>query len=204
MDMNATKRQSAHDRLTALVQQAGGPTRFGKQVGYGKAWISALVNGTKDFGFGAQASMAQRLGHHPGWFWEEADPTGAPSHIPVKKWDLADKPAPPECDFLKTGLSVSTAGYALLMESNAMMSPNMVERSIPVGVYLVIDPSQPYARGDDVVVRMSPGAAPCVRRVLEDGPNKYLKAMNPDYPGLQQITSFVRVLGRVVGIQASY
>ena len=196
--------KTPHERLVELVKSAGGPTAFAKRVGMHRAWISALVSGSKEFGPGGQVKMAQRLGRHPGWFMEAPAATAEAATVPIKEWEAADKPAPPGAELLRTGLDVGPEGYALLMQSEAMTAATFIERSIPPGVYVLVDPSQPWGRGNDIIIRMTPGATPCVRRVLEDGPNKYVKAMNPAFPGAYQITASMRVLGRVVGIQASY
>lgn len=203
--------RQARDRLRTLIDEAGGVTALATKAGVSKGYISGISN-SKPFKLAARAHLEQTLGLRPGYFGiptrhlRAAGPVGATGgrSVPIKTWADAAKPARPDAQTIEVAAELSPESYALLMDSDAMMSPSLIERSIPPGVFILVDPAQAPARGDDAVVRLQPNAKACVRRVLEDGPSRYLKALNPDYPGLVRITDSVRILGRVVGMQATF
>ncbi len=203
--------RKARDQLRKLIAEAGGVTALAKKAGLSKGYISGIAN-DKPFQLAGRARLEQLLGLRPGFFGVPtrhlrlvgSDGVPGVRSVPIKSWEDAAAPARPGAQTLDVAAELSPASYALLMDSDAMMSPSLIERSIPPGVFILVDPNQDPARGDDAVAQLQPGSRPCVRRVLEDGPFRYLKALNADYPGVLRITESVRILGRVVGMQATF
>lgn len=190
----------ARRKLRALVDKAGGPTALGKAAGMSKGWISAITTGAKPFRVAGRAKLEDALQLPRGYFTDDdaVTPAAGVRSLPVRSWD--DLASLANSDRVLVARQLTPAAYALLMDSDAMMSHSLGERSIPPGVYIIIEPDHPYARGDDVLAQLEAGARPCVRRVLVDGPAAYLTPLNGAYGGPVKIKGEVKVLGRVMGL----
>ena len=194
----------ARERLARVIETHGGVTATASAAGLHKSYISELRAGNKPFGIAARRRLEEALHLPRGWFsGEEAAPT-ALLQVPLKTWEAAELKATPNTARITTALPVTAEGYALLMDSDAMMSPSLAERSIPPGVLVIIDPAAQCKSGDDAVVVLAKGARPCIRRVVDDGPFRFLRPANAAYGGLVRMRGDVRIIGRVVGMQASF
>lgn len=204
--MDEVTQREARRRLADLVRREGGPTAFARKVGMTKGHISGLMNG-KSFGPLAQVNIERAYNLRSGYFdGRDASEDGdaAVHWLPIKDIEHAAKPAQPGARQLPLVMPVSAKAFAVLMQSDAMMATSPGERSIPPGVYVIVDPDRPFARGDDVLAELRPDTPPVVRRVLQDGEFFYLRSINPSYPELAKIWKGVTVLGRVMGIVAAY
>jgi len=87
--------------------------------------------------------------------------------------------------------------YALRVQGDAMTAPH--GRSYPDGAIIFVDPDQTEsaADGDSVIAELLPGDQVTFRTLVDDGANRYLRALNPAY---LPITQDFEVLGKVVGM----
>lgn len=200
--MTSTDETEARRRLQALVDKYGGPTRLGDAAGMSKSWISSVTTGAKPFRVAARAKLEDALNLPRGYFADEdgAAPGPGVMSLPVKTWD--DISGAGTGDRVLVAKALSPRAFALLMDSDAMLSRSILDRSIPPGVHVIIEPDHAFGPGDDVLVQFEPGSRPCIRRVLVDGPTTYVKPLNQDYAELTKVRGKVRVLGRVMGMVA--
>jgi len=79
-----------------------------------------------------------------------------------------------------TSLNVSERAFALKVESVTMTNPNGT-LSIPQGAIIIVEP-QSHANQGDIVIAKLPGMKDAtLKKMLIDGPNRYLEPLNPRY-----------------------
>lgn len=200
--MDSTDDTEARRRLQALVTKYEGPTKLADAAGMSKSWISSLTTGAKPFRVAARTKLEDALNLPRGYFADEdaAAPGPGVVALPVKRWEDIDGAGTGER--VMVAKAMSPRAFALLMDSDAMLSRSILDKSIPPGVFVLIEPGHAYGPGDDVLAQFEPGSRACIRRVLVDGPNTYLKPLNQDYAELTKVRGKVRVLGRVMGMVA--
>lgn len=133
---------------------------------------------------------------------KEADPVVGLRKVPLISWVQAGLPTPVASldDMDKwyiCPVRISKNGFALKVRGESM-EPMFFEGDI-----VFIDPEVPAESGR-IVAAVDDGAADpeaTLKKLVKDGPDYYLKALNPDWPGpkFQPFTQSMRIAGVAVG-----
>lgn len=133
---------------------------------------------------------------------KEADPVVGLRKVPLISWVQAGLPTPVASldDMDKwyiCPVRISKNGFALKVRGESM-EPMFFEGDI-----VFIDPEIPAESGR-IVAAVDDGAADpeaTLKKLVKDGPDYYLKALNPDWPGpkFQPFTKSMRIAGVAVG-----
>lgn len=133
---------------------------------------------------------------------KEADPVVGLRKVPLISWVQAGLPTPVASldDMDKwyiCPVRISKNGFALKVRGESM-EPMFYEGDI-----VFIDPDIPAESGR-IVAAVDDGAADpeaTLKKLVKDGPDYYLKALNPDWPGpkFQPFTKSMRIAGVAVG-----
>lgn len=133
---------------------------------------------------------------------KEADPVVGLRKVPLISWVQAGLPTPVASldDMDKwyiCPVRISKNGFALKVRGESM-EPMFFEGDI-----VFIDPDVPAESGR-IVAAVDDGAADpeaTLKKLVKDGPDYYLKALNPDWPGpkFQPFTKSMRIAGVAVG-----
>ena len=133
---------------------------------------------------------------------KEADPVVGLRKVPLISWVQAGLPTPVASldDMDKwyiCPVRISKNGFALKVRGESM-EPMFYEGDI-----VFIDPEVPAESGR-IVAAVDDGAADpeaTLKKLVKDGPDYYLKALNPDWPGpkFQPLTQSMRIAGVAVG-----
>ena len=112
--------------------------------------------------------------------------------IPAEIYDEA-------IDYIETSMKVSPGSFALIVRGDSMTNPAGMP-SIPEGVKVIVDPSEEPVHGKIVVARLDGTSAVTVKKLVFDGPNKYLSPLNPRYDNIP-INGNCEIVGVVKGVQ---
>lgn len=133
---------------------------------------------------------------------KEADPVVGLRKVPLISWVQAGLPTPvASLDDLDKWyicpVSISNEGFALKVRGESM-EPMFYEGDI-----VFIDPEVPAESGR-IVAAVDDGAADpeaTLKKLVKDGSDYYLKALNPEWPGpkFQPFTQSMRIAGVAVG-----
>ncbi len=133
---------------------------------------------------------------------KEADPVVGLRKVPLISWVQAGLPTPVASldDMDKwyiCPVRISKNGFALKVRGESM-EPMFFEGDI-----VFIDPDVPAESGRIVAAVDDSAADPeaTLKKLVKDGPDYYLKALNPDWPGpkFQPFTKSMRIAGVAVG-----
>lgn len=102
-------------------------------------------------------------------------------------------------EWLNTGLRVSASSFALRVRGDSMTNPNGLP-SIPEGSTIIIDPEVEASNGKIVVARVDGTNEATLKKLVIDGPNKYLVPLNPRYNNIP-INGNCDIIGVVRGVQ---
>lgn len=118
---------------------------------------------------------------------------------PVRAWSALDEVEPqvPE-PFEQTEYFAQGKAFWLPVENDAMSSAS--GRSVPQGMRILVDPGLEAEAGRLVIARL-PGKKAILRELAEEGGQRYLKALNSNYPALlcEEGCEFLGVVVRVHG-----
>lgn len=108
------------------------------------------------------------------------------SEVQAGEWKEAiDNHHPGDADeWIETTAKVSRSSFALRVKGDSMFNPYGTQ-SIPEGAIVIIDPETPAINGKIVVAKLQDRNEAMLKKLVIDGPNKYLKALNPDYKPIQ-------------------
>ncbi|HEY9134552.1 MAG TPA: S24 family peptidase [Pseudomonadales bacterium] len=98
-------------------------------------------------------------------------------------------------EWISTTANVSTSAFALEVKGDSMLNPHGPP-SIPEGTVIIVDPVLEYENGDIIVARLPGSDEPILKKMIVDGPNVYLKPLNPQYEPIK-IQDAMVVIGRV-------
>jgi SOS-response transcriptional repressor LexA len=123
--------------------------------------------------------------------------------IPLVSWVLAGAKNPVSDPFLPgeaedwedVTVSVSKATFALRVRGDSMIAPDGT--GFPENTIIIVDPEVQAKNGDYVVVRFENSDEATFKRLVVDGPAKFLRALNPAYPSIL-VTDDARLCGVVV------
>lgn len=83
-------------------------------------------------------------------------------------------------DWLETTSNVSSQAFALRVIGDSMTNP-FGSPSIPEGFIVIVDPAIEAKSGSFVVAKLADSNEAVLKQLIIDGPNHYLKSLNPDY-----------------------
>jgi hypothetical protein len=118
---------------------------------------------------------------------------------PVKDWsELGATDAEEPTVFEQTDYLAQGKAFWLTVENDAMSAVS--GRSVPQGMRMLVDPGVEVEAGRLVIARQ-PGKPAIFRELAEDGGQRYLKALNNNYPTLlcEEGCEFLGVVVRVHG-----
>ncbi|MGP2470323.1 LexA family protein [Yersinia sp. 2540 StPb PI] len=129
------------------------------------------------------------------------------SKLPILSWvqaGLFTESEPRELfesvdEWLSTGLRVSPSSFALKVRGDSMTNPNGLP-SIPEGSTIIVDPEVEASNGKIVVARVDGTNEATLKKLVIDGPNKYLVPLNPRYNNIP-INGNCDIIGVVRGVQ---
>ena len=101
--------------------------------------------------------------------------------------------------WMETGLRVSSDAFALTVRGDSMTNPSGLP-SIPEGATVIIDPHMEATHGKIVVARIAGTSEATMKKLVIDGPNKYLVPLNPRYANIP-INGNCEIIGVVRGVQ---
>lgn len=107
------------------------------------------------------------------------------SEVRAGEWaEQCDQFAPGDAeDWIEAGANVGKRAFALRVEGDSMTSPT--PPSIPHGAIVIVDPDIDAVNGSLVVAKLTDTQGTTFKKLVIDGPNKYLKPLNPDYKPIQ-------------------
>lgn len=120
--------------------------------------------------------------------------------IPLISWtqagdwtDIVDNFPPGDADeWIETTAKVGRNSFALKVVGDSMTSP--VGKSIPEGAIVIIDPDAIAENGSIVVAKLVDDQKSTLKKLVIDGPNRYLKPLNPNY-AMIPINGSCRIVG---------
>ncbi|MCX2780401.1 LexA family protein [Microbulbifer thermotolerans] len=95
-------------------------------------------------------------------------------------------------EWRETTANVGPRAFALRVQGDSMTSPSGL--SIPEGSVVIVDPDAVYNNGSIVVAKLEDTQEATLKRLVIDGPNKYLKPLNPAYSVIP-INGNCRIIG---------
>lgn len=104
------------------------------------------------------------------------------SSVQAGNWcEAVDNFAPGDAEeWIDTTAKVSTQAFALRVTGDSMTNP-YGSPSIPEGAIVIVDPNLDATSGKIVVAKLTDSQEVTIKRLVIDGPNTYLKPLNPEY-----------------------
>ena len=99
-------------------------------------------------------------------------------------------------EYIKTSAKVSDSAFALRVEGDSMVNPTGGLPSIYPGMIVIVDPEVAAHNGDIVVAKLVDTQEATIKKLVIDGPNKYLMPLN--YPKYDKIA--INGNCRIVGV----
>ncbi|MFP1749221.1 LexA family protein [Lonsdalea quercina] len=82
--------------------------------------------------------------------------------------------------WLESDAKIQGKAFWLLVEGDSMTAPTGV--SVPQGSYVLFDTGREAINGSLVVAKLSDSNEATFKKLVEDGGNRYLKGLNPNWP----------------------
>lgn len=101
--------------------------------------------------------------------------------------------------WVETALRISDRSFALDVKGDSMTNPNGLP-TIPQGATVIVDPDAEPSNGKIVVARLDGTNEATVKKLVIDGPQKFLVPLNPRYPNIP-INGNCLIIGVVKGVQ---
>ena len=102
-------------------------------------------------------------------------------------------------EWINTTFSISSESFALKVVGDSMLNP-LGSPSIPEGSIIIVDTLKSADNGKVVVARINGTDEVTVKKLVIDGPNRYLMPLNPQYKSIPIDDNCV-IIGVVKGIQ---
>lgn len=97
--------------------------------------------------------------------------------------------------WLESDAKIQGKAFWLLVEGDSMTAPTGV--SVPQGSYVLFDTGREAINGSLVVAKLSDSNEATFKKLVEDGGNRYLKGLNPNWP-IITINGNCKILGVAV------
>lgn len=104
-----------------------------------------------------------------------------------------------DLEYIETTLKVSPVSFALRVMGDSMTNPYGLP-SIPEGSMVIVDPHAEPINGKFVVARLNGSNEVTVKKLVIDGPNKFLAPLNPMFQ-IIPINGNCSIVGVVRGVQ---
>ena len=101
--------------------------------------------------------------------------------------------------WVETSLRIGDSSFALEVKGDSMTNPNGLP-TIPEGATVIVDPDAAPIHGKIVVARLDGTNEATVKKLVIDGPQKFLVPLNPRYPNIS-INCNCLIIGVVKGVQ---
>lgn len=101
-----------------------------------------------------------------------------------------------------TTAKVGDRAFSLKVIGDSMTNPSGFP-SIPEGSYVVVDPDAEWSNGKVVVAKLSDSQEVTLKKLVIDGPNKYLVPLNPNYKPII-ITEKCSIIGVVKKMEMDF
>lgn len=101
--------------------------------------------------------------------------------------------------WVDTSLKVGDNSFALEVKGDSMTNPNGLP-TIPEGATVIVDPDTEPRHGKIVIARLDGTNEATVKKLVIDGPQKFLVPLNPRYPNIP-INGNCLIIGVVKGVQ---
>lgn len=153
-------------------------------------------------------ALCNSLGCQPDWLlYGKDDPNGAAEssamynvipgpdiagRVPLISWvqagewtAIVDNFEPGDAEeWQETTAKVGPHAFALRVHGDSMVNP-LGFPSIPEGSIVIVDPDGHAENGKIVVARLEDSVEATLKKLVIDGPHRYLKPLNPDYRPIQ-------------------
>ncbi|MGO2307072.1 MAG: LexA family protein [Providencia sp.] len=114
--------------------------------------------------------------------------------VPIISWVQAGSWADNFCEmnlhdykYIKTSINVSNKAFALIVKGQSMTATNG-DLSIPEGAIVIVEPDYGYIddiNGKIIVAQQKSSNEATIKKLIIDGPNKYLAPLNPQFNPIQ-------------------
>ena len=88
--------------------------------------------------------------------------------------------------------------FALIVDNDSMVSPYPNNKSYPIDTTIFVDPEVPVSSGCRVIAIVDNSAQATFKEYREDGHDRYLKPLNPQYPTIK-IDDDTVLIGTIIG-----
>ena len=108
------------------------------------------------------------------------------SWVQAGEWsEIIDTFPPGSADeWQSTTSRVSKSSFALRVVGDSMINPSGFP-SIPEGSIVIVDPEEPAISGKIVIAKLEDTNSATIKKLVIDGPNKYLMPLNPNYKPIE-------------------
>ena len=101
--------------------------------------------------------------------------------------------------WVDTSLKIGDNSFALEVKGDSMTNPNGLP-TIPEGATVIVDPDSEPRHGKIVIASLDGTNEATVKKLVIDGPQKFLVPLNPRYPNIP-INGNCLIIGVVKGVQ---
>ena len=134
---------------------------------------------------GKQGSIASVHSRVPSINWDAVLEHGVDEEIEAEDWLYYPK----QC---------GSRTFALTVSNDSMVSPHPNSKSYPTGSIIFVDPDVPIKAGSRVIAQVGNAAQATFKEYREDGGNRYLMPINPQYPTIM-VNADTVLIGAVIG-----
>lgn len=123
------------------------------------------------------------------------------SSVQAGNWsEIVDNFQPGDAEeWRETTAKVGKHAFALRVNGDSMVNPHGFP-SIPPGAVVIVDPDIQPDNGKIIVARLEDSTEATLKKLVIDGPNRYLMALNPNY-GPIQINGNCTIVGVVKKVE---
>ncbi len=197
--------------LEILIKEAGGQRQLAERADLTPSVISQIKTGRRSLGEKLARKIEAGAMKPQGWLDQDhSDSTSNVSpgpdikgKVPVISWvqagaweEIIDNFQPGDAEeWRPTTANCGPNAFALRVKGDSMVNPTGFP-SIPEGSVVIVDPDGQADSGRIVVAKLEDSQEATLKRLVIDGPNRYLKALNPDYKPIE-INGNCRIVGVV-------
>lgn len=105
-------------------------------------------------------------------------------------------------EWRETSAKVGNRAFCLKVIGDSMTNPSGFP-SIPEGSYVIVDPDAEVFSGNIVVAKLVDDNEVTLKKFVQDGPNRYLVPLNPNYKPIQ-INGNCRIVGVVKKMEIDF